>query len=89
MSTHCCECHTAFKREPSHCPCCGADVEVVDNITDRDVETQGEYNNKMVRHILNALIEKVYPGPATEEFWNGAIEETMTRLKSYIIGGEK
>ena len=88
MSANCEECGAAFKSKPfAGCPLCGnADIAIaVDSVTERPTEAQDEdYINKMVRHLLNDLIEKTYSGPSTEEFWDSAIEQTMARLRPYL-----
>jgi len=89
MSKYICkDCGTGFAVRPLRdCPCCGSDsiVSEADSVTERHTEAQDEdYINKMVRHLLNDLIEKTYSGPSTEEFWDSAIEQTMARLRPYL-----
>lgn len=46
---------------------------------------EAEYIDKMLRHLLDDLCEKVYNGPNTEEFRNTEIERTIERIRPHLV----
>jgi hypothetical protein len=88
MGATCKECGAVFATQPpSGCPyCSNAEVAIEeDNVLSSPSGAKDEeYIYTMLRHLLEDLCAKIYDGPASVEFRNTEIEQTIERMKPYL-----
>lgn len=87
MSKYICkDCGTGFAvRPPRDCPACSSGNIAIeaDSVPEKPSEvTDDEYLNKMLRHLLTDLCEKVFSGPDNTEYRDKEIERTMVRIRA-------